>query len=398
MQGQYRPTQAEINLDHLRHNVDCFRKALPEGVLFSACVKANAYGHGAVEIAKELERLDVDYLNVAFLDEALELRQAGVRSPILVLGYTPPEGIEVAYKHQITVTVFSEEVLQSIEALEPFAMDDHQDISLKVHLKIDSGMGRLGVITAKDAEHYAQRLKRLSYVMLEGVYTHFAKADEEDKAYTLIQYQRFMDVVSALRNQGYSIPIIHTGNSAAAIDTPTLSLDMVRVGISLYGLYPSAEVDHDAVHLLPVLTLTTKIVYVKEVPEHWGISYGTRYYSSKDEKIGTLPIGYADGFSRMLGGKVEVLVRGRRVPVVGTICMDQCMVSLQSLNEEQEDIKAGEEVVIIGQQMGSTISADELASKLGTINYEVICMLANRIPRVYMRSGQVISRVNSLLS
>lgn len=264
MQGQYRPTQAEINLDHLRHNVDGFRKVLPEGVLFSACVKANGYGHGAVEIAKELERLDVDYLNVAFLDEALELRLAGIHAPILVMGYTPPEGIEVAYKQQITVTVFSEEVLQSIEALEPIAKNAHQGNPLKVHLKIDSGMGRIGVITAEDAEYYAQRLSRLSYVMLEGVYTHFAKADEEDKAYTLIQYQRFMDVVSALRNQGYSIPIIHTGNSATAIDTPTLSLDMVRVGISLYGLYPSAEVDQHAVHLLPVLTLTTKIVYVKK--------------------------------------------------------------------------------------------------------------------------------------
>ncbi|MCM3783636.1 alanine racemase [Neobacillus mesonae] len=394
MQVQYRPTQAEINLDHLKHNVDAFRNALPEGVLFSACVKANAYGHGAVEIAKELERLNVDYLNVAFLDEALELRQAGIHTPILVLGYTPPEGIEIAYEHHITVTVFSEEVLQAIEALE--LSDDSRP--LKVHLKIDSGMGRLGVLTLEDAEYYAQRLSRLSYVNFEGVYTHFAKADEKDKSYTLKQYQRFMDVANALRNQGYSIPIIHTGNSATAIDTPTLTMDMVRVGISLYGLYPSDEVEREAVHLRPVLTLKTKIVYVKEVPEHWGISYGTRYCSSKDEKIGTLPIGYADGFSRLLAGKAEVLIRGRRVPVVGTICMDQCMVSLKTLTEEKEDIKAGEEVVIIGQQMGSTISADELASWLDTINYEVVCMVANRVPRVYMRSGQVISRVNSLLS
>ncbi|WP_211749081.1 alanine racemase [Paenibacillus sp. Marseille-Q4541] len=393
MEGQYRPTQAEINLDHLRHNVDVFRKTLPKDVLFSACVKANAYGHGAVEIAKELEKIGVDYLNVAFLDEALELRRAGISTPILILGYTPPEGIEVAYRYDITVTVFSEEVISRIESLTP-----SEDIrKLKVHLKIDSGMGRLGVITTNDAEQVLRRLSRLSYVELEGAYTHFAKADEEEKSYTLMQYQRFMDVTSALRDLGYRLPIIHTGNSAAAIDTPSLSPNMVRVGISLYGLYPSDEVDHQNVHLLPVLTLKSKLVYVKNVPEHWGISYGTRYFSSEEERIGTLPIGYGDGYSRMLTGKTEVLIRGKRVPVVGTICMDQCMVSLQTL-DDKEEIKAGEEVVIIGQQMGSIITADELASKIDTINYEVLCMLANRVPRIYIRGGQVISRVNSLLN
>lgn len=393
MEGQYRPTQAEINLDHLRHNVNVFRKSLPKDVLFSACVKANAYGHGAVEMSKELERIGVDYLNVAFLDEALELRKAGINTPILILGYTPPEGIETAYRHDITVTVFSEEVITSIESLDP-----SEDIrKLKVHLKIDSGMGRLGVITTEDAKQVASRLSRLPYVELEGAYTHFAKADEENKDYTLMQYQRFMDVISALRDSGYKLPIIHTGNSAAAIDTPSLSLNMVRVGISLYGLYPSDEVDKQSVHLLPVLTLKTKIVYVKNVPEHWGISYGTRYYSSEEERIGTLPIGYADGYSRMLTGKAEVLIRGHRVPVVGTICMDQCMVSLQTLTDK-EDIKAGEEVVLIGQQMGSIITADELASKIGTIPYEVLCMLANRVPRIYKRDGKVIAHVNALLT
>ena len=393
MEGQYRPTQAEINLDHLKHNVNVFRKSLPKDVLFSACVKANAYGHGAVEIAKELERIGVDYLNVAFLDEALELRKAGINTPILILGYTPPEGIETAYRHDITVTVFSEEVITSIESLDP-----SEDIrKLKVHLKIDSGMGRLGVITAEDAKQVASRLSCLPYVELEGAYTHFAKADEENKDYTLMQYQRFMDVISVLRDSGYKLPIIHTGNSAAAIDTPSLSLNMVRVGISLYGLYPSDEVDKQSVHLLPVLTLKTKIVYVKNVPEHWGISYGTRYYSSEEERIGTLPIGYADGYSRMLTGKTEVLIRGHRVPVVGTICMDQCMVSLQTLTDKEE-IKAGEEVVLIGQQMGSIITADELASKIDTINYEVLCMLANRVPRIYTRDGKVIAHVNALLT
>ncbi|WP_340389466.1 alanine racemase [Paenibacillus sp. FSL E2-0151] len=394
MQGQYRPTQAEINLDHLCTNVEAFREALPQGMKFLACVKANAYGHGAVETARELERVGVDYLSVAFLDEALELRQHGITIPILVLGYTPPEGIAVAWQHDVTVTLFSREVLDAIRHLDASTFANQ----LKVHIKIDSGMGRLGLLPGDEALAFIQEVASLNQVMLEGMFTHFARADEEDKTYTLEQYRRFQSVVRALRDQGCSIPIIHTANSAAAIDTPELSYDMVRVGISLYGLYPSAEVNHQVVKLSPVLTLKTKAVLVKTLPPHWGISYGTRYFTQGYERIATLPIGYADGFSRMLTGKAEVLVRGRRVPVVGTICMDQCMVSLQSFAEEAEEIQVGEEVVLIGHQSGGVITADEVASQLGTIAYEVICMMAHRIPRVYTRGGAVVARINPLLT
>ncbi|MET1171306.1 alanine racemase [Paenibacillus amylolyticus] len=394
MQGQYRPTQAEINLDHLCTNVEAFREALPQGMKFLACVKANAYGHGAVETARELERVGVDYLSVAFLDEALELRQHGITIPILVLGYTPPEGIAVAWQHDVTVTLFSREVLDAIRHLDASTFANQ----LKVHIKIDSGMGRLGLLPGDEALAFIQEVASLNQVMLEGMFTHFARADEEDKTYTLEQYRRFQSVVRALRDQGCSIPIIHTANSAAAIDTPELSYDMVRVGISLYGLYPSAEVNHQVVKLSPVLTLKTKAVLVKTLPPHWGISYGTRYFTQGYERIATLPIGYADGFSRMLTGKAEVLVRGRRVPVVGTICMDQCMVSLQSFAEEAEEIQVGEEVVLIGHQSGGVITADEVASQLGTIAYEVICMMAHRIPRVYTLGGAVVARINPLLT
>ncbi|MEK4661534.1 alanine racemase [Priestia sp. FSL H7-0729] len=394
MQGQYRPTQADINLDHLCTNVEAFREALPQGMKFLACVKANAYGHGAVEMAKELERVGVDYLSVAFLDEALELRQHGITIPILVLGYTPPEGIPVAWKHDVTVTLFSREVLDAIRHLDASTFANQ----LKVHIKIDSGMGRLGLLPGDEALAFIQEVASLNQVMLEGMFTHFARADEEDKTYTLEQYRRFQGVVQALRDQGCTIPIIHTANSAAAIDTPELSYDMVRVGISLYGLYPSAEVNHQVVKLSPVLTLKTKAVLVKTLPPHWGISYGTRYFTQGYERIATLPIGYADGFSRMLTGKAQVLVRGRRVPVVGTICMDQCMVSLQSFAEEAEEIQVGEEVVLIGHQSGGVITADEVASQLGTIAYEVICMMAHRIPRVYTRGAAVIARINPLLT
>lgn len=391
MQAIYRPTLAEINLDHLRANYNAFREALPDHMKLLACVKANAYGHGAVEVARELQQLGAAYLSVAFLDEALELRQGGISGPILVLGYTPPEAVEIAYEYDVTITLFSSEVLQAIKAL-PVKPEK----PLKVHIKIDSGMGRLGLLPGEDAISFIEEALSLPQVVVEGMFTHFARADEENKDYTLGQYRRFQGVADALRDKGYHIPIIHTGNSAAAIDTPELSYNMVRVGIGLYGLYPSDEVNRKTVSLRPVMTLKTKLVYVKNLPPHSGISYGTKYVTKQEERIGTLPIGYADGFSRMLSGKAEVLIRGRRVPVVGNICMDQCMVSLKSFAEEAEQIKAGEEVVLIGQQSGECITADELAAKLGTIHYEVVCMIAHRVPRLYIRDDIPVKTVNAL--
>lgn len=391
MQASYRPTVAEINLDDLRANYEAFRKVLPAETKFMGCVKGNAYGHGAVEVTRELERLGADYVSVAFLDEALELRQAGILIPILVLGYTSPEGIPVAWKNHVTVTLFTPEVLEAVRQLP--VDPEHR---LKVHIKIDSGMGRLGLLPA-DAPDFIAEVHSVAQAELEGMFTHFAKADENNKSYTLMQYRRFMSVAETLRDKDIHIPIIHTGNSATAIDTPLLSSNMVRVGISLYGFYPSTEVNHERVALHPVMTLKTQAVYVKTLPPDWGISYGTRYFTDSEEIIATLPVGYADGYSRMLTGKAEVLIRGRRVPVVGTICMDQCMVTLKSFAEEAEQIKAGEEVVLIGRQGAVSITADELALHLGTIHYEVICMLAHRVPRVYVREGAAPNLVNPLL-
>ncbi|SET96663.1 alanine racemase [Paenibacillus sp. NFR01] len=391
MQASYRPTVAEINLDDLRANYEAFRAVLPAETKFMACVKGNAYGHGAVEVSRELERLGADYLSVAFLDEALELRQAGILLPILVLGYVSPEGIYAAWKNHVTVTLFTPEVLEAIQAL-----PEDPDRRLKVHIKIDSGMGRLGLLP-EAAPDFIEQVHRTTQAELEGMFTHFAKADEQDKSYTLMQHRRFTGVAETLRGRNIEIPIIHTGNSATAIDTPLLSINMVRVGISLYGFYPSAEVSRETVALHPVMTLKTQVVYVKSLPPGSGISYGTRYFTDSCETIATLPVGYADGYSRMLTGKAEVLIRGRRVPVVGTICMDQCMVTLKSFAEEAEQIKAGEEVVLIGRQGDVSVTADELALHLGTIHYEVICMLAHRVPRKYVRQGALPNLVNPLL-
>lgn len=393
MQVKYRPTHAEIDLDALRGNFEALRRRQPADMKMLACVKANAYGHGAVPVAKELERIGADYLSVAFLDEALELRRAGIRLPILVLGYTPPHGVRTAWEHDITLNVFSEDVLEAITALDP-AKFPHK---LKVHIKIDSGMGRVGLLPGNGAVAFVRKATQIPQVEVEGLFTHYATADEEDKSYTLEQFRRFQGVVDALRENEMEIPIIHTGNSAIAIDLPKLSVRMVRIGIALYGFYPSDEVRRDEVRLTPILSLKTEAVQVKTLPPQSAISYGAKYVTRREERIATLPIGYADGYSRMLSGKAQVLIRGHRVPVVGTICMDQCMVSLQALAEEAEEIQAGEEVVLIGRQSGGEITAGELASALGTIHYELICMLAHRVPRVYKRKGEPDVLVNPLL-
>lgn len=394
VQVNYRPTQAVIDLDALYSNYKELRQGLPADMKLLACVKANAYGHGAVTIARELESYGADYLSVAFLDEALELRDAGITCPILVLGYTPPNGVKAAWEQDITLNVFSEEVLEAIRELDPSEFPH----KLKVHIKIDSGMGRLGLLPGDKAVAFVRNAIQIPHVEVEGLFTHFATADEQDKSYTLEQNRRFQGVVDALGDHGIHIPIIHTGNSAIAIDLPTLSCQMVRIGIALYGLYPSDAVRNDRVKLRPILTLKTELVWVKTLPPHSAISYGAKYVTSGEERIGTLPIGYADGYSRLLGGKAQVLIRGRRVPVVGTICMDQCMVSLQTLADEAEEIQAGEEVVLIGQQSGGQITADELASAIGTISYELVCMLAHRVTRLYTRSGEPVISVNPLLS
>lgn len=393
MQVQYRATRAEINLDHLIENYKAFRHALPEGMRLLACVKADAYGHGAVEVARALEQAGADYLSVAFLDEAIQLRRAGIQAPVLVLGYTPPEGIQAAWEHRVTVTVFSPEVLEAIRRLPEASLER----PLKVHVKIDSGMGRLGLLPGDGAVSFIEEAAGLPQAEVEGMFTHFSKADEEDKSYTQEQYRCFAGVVAAMEQKGIRLPILHTGNSATAIDMPELSFNMVRIGISLYGLYPSDEVNRQRVALRPVMSLKTNVSFVKKLPPHWGVSYGARYVTEAEEMIATLPIGYADGYSRMLSGKAEVLIRGRRASVAGTICMDQCMVSLKSFGKEAEEIGAGEEVVLFGSQSGSSITADELASWLGTINYEVVCMIAGRVPRLYVRGGNSVRLVNSLL-
>ncbi|WP_040950516.1 alanine racemase [Gorillibacterium massiliense] len=387
MDSFYRQTRIEVSLDALKHNLQEFRRVLPDSVGMMAIVKADAYRHGSVEISKEALACGASYLGTAFLDEALELRRAGIDGPILVLGYTPVEGIAKAREYGITLNVYSEEILEAL------AEYREGEPLVKIHIKIDSGMGRLGLYEEEQAISFIDRALSLPGVEVEGLFTHYACADEADKTSVREQYRRFSRIVEHYRTKGVHFPYLHAGNSAAAIDTPELSYNMVRLGISMYGLYPSDEVDQEIVQLQPVMSLKTGISMLKTLPAGSGISYGHKYFTSRDEeKIATLPIGYADGYSRLLTGKAYALVRGQKVPVIGTICMDQCMIDVTDVPE----IGLEDEVVMFGSQGEETISADDIARELGTINYEILCMISHRVPRVYIRGGEVVKTINLL--
>lgn len=368
-----------------------------------AVVKADAYGHGAVGVSKEAIDAGADYLGVAFLDEALELRNAGITAPILVLGYTPPEGLDIARQQDITINVFSKEVLQALQEYDRRANEQLTQEAgngpaaplkkLKIHIKLDTGMGRLGLHTEQDAIEFIEQALLVKSVWVEGLFTHYANADEIDKSYTKEQYRRFERIVEHFKKKQIEFPYLHAGNSASAIDLPELTYNMVRLGISMYGMYPSEEVNRQKIELKPVLSLKTGIVHLKTLPPNSGISYGTIYFTKQEERIATLPIGYADGYSRMLSLKAEALVRGKKVPVVGRICMDQCMINVTDV----PDIAASDEVVLIGEQGGERITVEDVAKQLGTVNYEVTCMISHRVARVYVRGGQKVDAINPLM-
>lgn len=386
MDSFYRPTWVEISLDALRHNMQAFRNSLPEEMKLMAVVKADAYGHGALQVAKECMACGASYLAVAFMDEALELRRGGIEAPVLVLGHTPAEAVPLAVEYGITINVYSDDVLEAL------ARRSAEEPPVKIHIKVDSGMGRLGLHRKEEAIAFVEKALSLPGVEVEGLFTHYACADEADKAYTMNQHQRFERVVTYFRSKGVEFPYVHAGNTATAIDSPEISYNMVRLGIGMYGLYPSEEVRKDRVALRPVMSLKTRVVMLKAMEEGAGVSYGALYHASEGEEVATLAVGYADGFSRMLTGKAEALIRGKRVPVVGRICMDQCMISLRDVS----GASVGDEVVLFGEQEGLILPAEELAEKLGTVNYEIVCMISHRVPRVYIEDGQVVNTVNPL--
>ncbi|RDW15736.1 alanine racemase [Oceanobacillus arenosus] len=377
--GSYRDTWVEVSLDKIIDNVTTFKNYIHNDVKLMAVVKADGYGHGAVEVAKAALEAGADYLAVAFLDEAIQLRQAEVTSPILVLGYTKSSAVETAIKHNISLTVFTPDIIEKIIAV---AEDRKQQVH--VHMKIDSGMNRIGINNKEDALALAQSITS-EYVQLEGVFTHFADADSIDPTYTEQQFKKFTEIVAYLEQHRITIPIKHCCNSAATIAFPEMHLDMVRVGISLYGLYPSEHL-HEKITLKQAMSFKTKAIFIKNVAAGQPISYGCTFAPTEESTIATIPVGYADGLSRSLSSKGEMTIRGERAPIVGRICMDQTMLDVTAL----EPINQDDTITIFGDPSEGYISLAEVAEQMNTIHYETACLIGKRVPRVYIKDGNVI--------
>lgn len=369
-----RPAWAEVDLAAVAHNYREIRRITRPEAKIMAVVKANAYGHGAVEISRTVLAEGADWLAVAILDEARQLRNAGINAPILILGYTPPEQLPRVVEQGISQTVYT---WDTAKALADMASSLHK--KAKIHIKVDTGMTRIGFSTGDESVDAIERISKLPNLEIEGIWTHFAVADIKDKEFTRAQAARFYALVEKLKQKGVYIPLKHVCNSAGAIDLPEYHMDMVRTGITLYGLYPSGEVDKAKLHLRPALSLKARVAYVQPAPAGATVSYGRTFTVEKDTVIATVPIGYADGYTRSFSNKSEMLIHGRRAPVAGRVCMDQLMADVGHI----EGVASGDEVVLIGRQGDEEITADELARLLDTINYEITCMIGARVPRVY---------------
>jgi alanine racemase len=364
----------EVNVEHIASNVKAIQKHLPSDVEIIAVVKANAYGHGAVEVAKAAINAGAKTLAVAILDEALELRKGDITSPILVLGWTRPEDVQVAIDHDITLTYFQQQWIEEAE-------NHVKSGTIALHLKVDTGMNRIGTKNVEEALQIYEYADQQDCFHVDGIFTHFATADEADLTLFNKQYQAFTEIIAEFKKRGISFKQIHTSNSAATIRFPERTFNQVRVGIAMYGLSPAKEMKANLpFSLKEAFSLHSKITHVKKIKCGDVVSYGAEYVAEKEEWIGTVPVGYADGWIRRLAGKSEVLVQGKRVPIVGRVCMDQFMVRLA------KEVSVGEKVTLIGEQQDAFISVDEIAERLETINYEIPLLISSRVPRVYTRN------------
>ena len=377
---------AEVNLDAIATNIERMKNNLSKEMQMIAVIKADGYGHGAVPIAKVLEQYDYIWgFAVATLDEALVLKKQGVTKNILVLGCVFPEQYLEMLRNDIRACVYTETMAQDISALA-----EKEGLTAYMHIKIDTGMGRLGFPVTTDSVNAIHRISGLKNVCLEGIFTHFSKADETDKTFTQKQIKDFTKMITELKNIGVDFPYRHCSNSAAIIDVPCENCNIVRAGISTYGLYPSEEVCKSNVELTPALSLHSKVAYVKEVSAGTPISYGGTFVTDKCMKIATIPVGYADGYPRTLSNKGYVLIHGKKAPVVGRICMDQFMVDVTEI----EDVRFGDKVTLIGRDGDAVITVEELGDLSNRFNYEFVCDLTKRIPRNYIRNGKLVEQID----
>ena len=382
-----KPVILEINLDNLAHNFSEVKRIVGDNTKIMGIAKANSYGHGSVDCAKVFIENGADYLGVSTLSEAIELRKANIKSKILLLNYTPRNNFEKLFQYDLIQTIYNYDDAKHLS-----------EIALKInkvatiHIKIDTGMTRLGFLPNEESFNQILSISHLPNINIDGTYSHFARSDEIDKTFSKEQYEKFIWSVNTLEDMGIHTGIKHISSSAGIIDLPEYNLDMVRPGIILYGHYPSNEVKKSRIDLKPTMTLKATISNIKQVPTGTGISYNHIFKTERESIIATLPIGYADGFSRRFINKGKVFIKDRTVPIIGKICMDQMMIDVTGI----PNLKIGDEVILFGYENEKYPSIEEIALILDTINYEVFCSIGRRIPRVYTEKDKIINVVDYL--
>ncbi|MDP4088995.1 MAG: alanine racemase [Bacillota bacterium] len=380
MAEKLRPLWAEVNLDNIAHNMREIRRIAASKDII-AVIKADAYGHGALEVAPVLIENGATRLAVAVVTEALELRRVVENAPIMILGYTPVEFVEELIDNDIEITAYS---CDYVEAVSKEA--EKYGKKVRIHIAVDTGMGRIGFLPDENSINDVYKISKLPNIIIESIFSHFSTSDEKDKGYTICQFQKFNWFCNKLEDLGIKVNLRHIANSGAIIDMPEVHMDGVRPGILLYGYYPSDDVDKSRINLKPAMSLKASVINVKKLPAGEYISYGRTYKTEGESIIATLPIGYADGYTRLLFNKGKVIVKGRFAPIVGRICMDMCMVDVTDI----EGVKIGDEAIIMGEENGIKYNADDIASHIGTINYEILCAISKRVPRVFLKDGRVV--------
>lgn len=385
MEKIMRPVWAEIDLDAIAYNIKNIKNLIGDKELI-AIVKADCYGHGAVDVVPTLLENGASRLAVAMLTEGIELRENNIEAPIVILGYTPTYLGEDLIRYNIEQTVYD---LDYAKELSEIALSLNK--RAKIHIAIDTGMGRIGFLPNDETVKIINEICDLKGLEVVGIFSHFSTSDEKDKSYTKEQFLKLKKVIDDLKSHGIDIPLKHLSNSGAIIDMPETYLNAVRPGIILYGYYPSNEVLKNNLSIKPALTLKAKIAHVKELDEGMYIGYGKTFKTYKKTIVATLPIGYGDGYPRALAENAKIIVNGKFAKILGRICMDQCMIDVTDI----ENVKTGDEVILLGEAESLKFNADDMAEVLGTINYEILCMLNSRVPRVYIKNKEIIKVRNN---
>lgn len=378
---------AGIDLDALKYNVEGIKRCKAESAMLMGVIKANAYGHGAKVFAHELDRMGFDWFAVATVDEGIELRRDGIKQPILVLGYTCEAQYPDMVQWEITPTIYSLDMAKAFDAAAAKAGK-----VANIHIKIDTGMSRIGFLPGEESLDEIEKIHELRHLRIQGMFTHFACADMRDKTHVGHQIEKFHQMIDGVRQREIPVEIFHCSNSASIMELPSEHMNLVRAGIILYGLYPSNEMEEKRLPLKPVMSLYSHIVHVKEVPKGVTVGYGATYVTRRSTRIATIPVGYADGYPRSLSNRASVLIHGRRVPIIGRVCMDQFMVDVTDMPQ----VSVGDVVTLIGQDGEETLSVEEISEMAGSFNYEFVCDVSRRVPRVYIKNGKPVNVVNYL--